>query len=126
MTEIQNTNVKSFITAQEYLNSAMILSRSLRDSKNPKEDLEKVKSLLEASRGSMQKCDRDVLNSIVAGWGDISLDVFVKAVEYSISALTRDGDKSDLARGDALMFDYKKWLQNNWAQINNKLNGKES
>ena len=114
VTDIQNTNIKSFVVAQKYLNSAMLLARSV---KHQKGDLEKIESLLEDSKKSILKCDRSVLNNLVDGWGDTSYDILLKSIEYSLLALSKDGDRSDLARSDVLLIDYKNWLKNNWIKI---------
>jgi len=127
LTDVQNANIESFMVAREYLRSSIELLHSMmssKDGKNIESDLEKIITLLEASKSRMAECDIEVLNDLINGWGDIS-NVFIKGVDYYISAFKKR-DKSNLIRGDALLIDCDKWVEKNQIEIINKISSKQA
>lgn len=115
LSKIQEENLKTFMASSNVLSSAINLTKSIPTSKDIKGDIEKVKSLISGAKEKLQSSDREVLNSIYNGLGDVAHDKLLKAIEYYQSGM--NGNKTDLTRGDTLLIDFDKWMQDNWANM---------
>lgn len=122
LSEVQVNNINQYMRAQNNFVSAMTLTREIRVSKDPKGDLEKIDSLLNSTKEKILATDRMVLNNFYHGLGDIAHDKLLKMAQYYQSGMQRDGDRSNIARGDALLIDYNEWMANNWGKVGKALN----
>lgn len=91
-------------------------------SRDPLGDFEKVKVLFNKSREKLGQCDRQVLNNVYSGWGDIVADKFIPAIDLMLAGSRPRGDRTDLAKGDALMAEFDTWLRTNWSALLVRLN----
>ncbi len=110
--------------AQEHLSSAITLTRSIPKSKDIKGDFKKVKSLMDGAKTRLLESDKMVLNNIYQGLGDIVHNKLLIAIEYYQSGMLENGDRTDLTRGDALLVEYDKWMNENWNNIGEAINPK--
>ena len=109
--------IEAFFAGYEYAISANKLARGIPTSKDRVGDFEKVKALLDKARERLSECDTHILNKIYNGWGDILSNKFIPAINLHLAGSQAQGDRNDLARGDALMAEFDRWLQQNWNQI---------
>ena len=117
-------SIEAFFEGYEHFTSANELAQTMRTSKDPLSDFEKVKTLMNKSKERLSECDIELLNEIHKGWGDIVSNKFVPTIDLLLSGIQPKGDRSDLARGDALMAELDEWLHNNWNKILLTLNEK--
>lgn len=115
LTEIQKSNLELFMSSQNILTSSINLIQAIPTSKDIKGDIEKIESLMNGAKEKLQNTDKVVLNSIYNGLGDVAHDKLLKAIEYYQSGMK--GNKTDLPRGDALLIDFNKWMEDNWTEI---------
>jgi hypothetical protein len=106
--------VEAVFRSHGYLSGALQLTRSIMaGSSDIKGDFAKIQSLIEASRQSISECDPAVLNTIYAGWGDTVSQTFTPGVKYYQAGLQPHEDRVNLARGDALLAEYQRWMDKN-------------
>lgn len=117
-------SVEGFFTGYDYAVSANKLARAMVTSKDPLGDFEKVRTLLNKSKERLSECDIALLNRIYNGWGDILSEKFIPAIDFLLAGMQPKGNRNDLARSDALMAEFDKWLQTNWNKILLVLNEK--
>lgn len=120
--ESTRRSVEGFFTGYRAAVDANTLARTMPSSRDPLGDFEKVKALFNKSRGALGQCDRQVLNDIYSGWGDIVSDKFIPAIDLMLAGARPKGDRTDLARGDALMAEFDTWLRTNWSRLLVRLN----
>jgi hypothetical protein len=120
--EATRRSVEGFFTGYGAAVDANTLGRGMLTSKDPLADFERVRTLFQKSREQLGQCDRQVLNNTYSGWGDIVADKFIPAIDFMLAGSRPRGDRSDLARGDALMAEADAWLRTNWSPLLVRLN----
>jgi hypothetical protein len=113
--------VQCFFAGYQYLQDINVLVAGLPRSRNPIEDLDHIESLIDKALERLAECDIDDLDSIQPGWGCITRDKFIPALNRMRSGIKPGGDRSDLARADALLAPLDSWLRANWNQIAQKV-----
>ena len=123
LTDKQQESVRGFFAGYQYLQDIQVLVKGMRSSRNPIEDIDHVESLTNKALERLAECDIELLNGIQPGWGSITKDKLIPALNKMQSGIKPDGDRSDLARADALLATFDSWLRANWNQIAEKVGG---
>jgi hypothetical protein len=121
LTEKQRESVHAFFVGYQYLQDIQVLAKGLPNSRDPSQDLHHIESLINKALERLAECDIELLNGIQHGWGDITKDKFIPALNKMKSGIKSGGDRSDLARADALLATFDSWLRANWTQIAQKV-----
>lgn len=111
--EVARKSVDGFFAGYEHAVNANKLATTMSSSKDPLGDFEMVKSLFNKSKEQLAQCDKQVLNRIYNGWGDVVSDKLIPAIDFFLAGVKPKGDRTNLARGDALMSEFNIWLQSN-------------
>jgi hypothetical protein len=117
-------SVEGFFTGYEYFSSANKLAFAMPSSKDPLGDFENVRTLLIKSKERLSECDVVLLNRIYNGWGDSLSENLIPAIDLLLAGTQPKGDRSNLARSDALIAEYNGWLETNWNKMLPVLNEK--
>lgn len=110
-------SVESFFRGYKYLQILNTLQRSLKTSKDPMGDRERILELLRAALRSFEEVDPSELNGIHPEWGSVTVNYVVPGIRKLLSGALPEGDRADLARGDAMLAEYDSWLERNWNAI---------
>ena len=93
--------------------SAHPLIKALPSAQDPAKDIQAIIALLQRARAEAEKVDGTELNSVRPSLGDMVLDKYLQALKYYNDALSPDGDRADLSRGDAAMVQFVTWMEAN-------------
>lgn len=116
--------IEAFFDGYDYFVSAGKLARGMASSKDHLGDIEKARTLMDKSKDRLSECDIELLNKLYDGWGNIVSNKFIPAIDLLLSGIQPEGNRNDLARGDALMAELDEYVRNNWSKILVTLNEK--